>query len=96
MRYAKLINNSPVYAPNPILLDGFYVGNPPDGDYTKLGYKPVMYSPAPEPAEPGYYWREGWTETTNEIQQTWILEEKTEYTDAEAMQYLFGGVDNVE
>lgn len=96
MRYAKLIDNFPVYAPNPILVDGVYIGNPPGEVYAAQGYKPVMYAPAPGPAEPGYYWREGWTETANEIQQTWTLEEKTEYTDAEAMQYLFGGVDNVE
>lgn len=29
MRYAKLINNSSVYAPNPILHNGLWYGNPP-------------------------------------------------------------------
>ena len=96
MRYAKLINNYPTYAPNPILLDGFYVGNPPDGDYTKLGYKPVVYSDKPSDPPAGYIWKEAWTENDREISNTWTMKEKTEYTDAEAMQYLFGGVDNVE
>ena len=95
MRYAKLIDGFPNYAPNPILVDGVYIGNPPGEVYVKQGYKPVMYAPAPGPGESGYYWKEGWTETADEIQQTWTLEEKTEYTDAEAMQYLFGGADDV-
>ena len=41
MKYAKLINNSPVYAPNPILHNGLWYGNPPGEIYEADGYKPV-------------------------------------------------------
>ena len=91
MKYAKLINNFPVYAPNPILLDGFWVGNPPDGDYTKLGYKPVVYSDKPADPPIGYYWTERWTEDDTNIVQTWVLEQYEDIPAEMAMEILFGG-----
>ena len=74
MKYAKLINNSPVYAPNPILINGAYIGNPPGEVYLEQGYKPVRYTDPPE-TEPGYIAVPGWEETTEEIVQTWTVEE---------------------
>ena len=75
MRYAKLIDSSPVYAPNPILHDGLWYGNPPGEVYTAEGYKPVRYTEPPtEPAE-GYQWDETWSETDTEIVQGWVLVE---------------------
>jgi hypothetical protein len=75
MKYAKLINNSPSYAPNPILIDGMYIGNPPGFVYEDQGYKPVVYSDPPGEAPAGYQWQETWSENENIIQQGWVLEE---------------------
>ena len=91
MIYAKLINNSPVYAPNPILVDGSYIGNPPGSVYEAEGYKPVVYSDPPGEAPAGYQWQETWSEEDGNIQQGWVLEEETEIPADEAMEILFGG-----
>lgn len=75
MKYAKLINNFPAYAPNPILHNGLWYGNPPGEVYTAEGYKPVRYADPPtEPGE-GYQWVETWSETDTEIVQGWVLVE---------------------
>ena len=75
MRYAKLIDNSPVYAPNPIWVDGAYIGNPPGYVYEAEGYKPVVYSDPPGDAPAGYQWTETWSEEQGNIQQGWVLVE---------------------
>lgn len=75
MKYAKLINSIPIYAPNPILHDGLWHGNPPAEVYLAEGYKPVRYTDPPtEPGE-GYQWSEVWSETDTEIVQGWVLVE---------------------
>jgi len=89
MRYAKLINSQPVYAPNPIRHNGFRIGNPPGSIYEAEGYKPVRYTDAPE-TDIGYEAVEGWTETNTEIVQTWQIVE-SEVDPANAMEILFGG-----
>lgn len=96
MKYAKLINNSPVYAPNPILIDGAYIGNPPGSVYEEKGYKPVVYSDPPGEAPAGYQWTETWNEEQGNIQQGWVLEEITELDGEQAMEFLFGGESDVE
>ena len=84
MRYAKLINNYPVYAPNPILHNGLWYGNPPGSVYEAEGYKPVVYTDPPtEPGE-GYQWSETWSETDTEIVQGWVLVE-VPITDEDAL-----------
>ena len=84
MKYAKLINYFPVYAPNPILHNGLWYGNPPGSVYEAEGYKPVVYSDPPtEPGE-GYQWSEVWSETDTEIVQGWVLVE-VPITDEEAL-----------
>lgn len=75
MKYAKLINNSPVYAPNPILVDGAYIGNPPGSVYEAKGYKPVVYFDPPGEAPSGFQWAEVWSEEQGNIQQSLVLEE---------------------
>lgn len=75
MNYAKLINNFPAYAPNPILVDGVYIGNPPGSVYEAEGYKPVVYSDPPSEAPAGYQWTERWSEGDGNIVQGWVLEE---------------------
>ena len=75
MKYAKLINNNPSFAPNPILNNGNWHGNPPAEIYEAEGYKPVHYNDPPtEPGE-GYQWVETWGETDTEIVQDWVLVE---------------------
>lgn len=84
MRYAKLINNYPQYAPNPILHNGLWYGNPPGSVYEAEGYKQVRFTDPPtEPAE-GYQWSETWSETATEIVQGWELVE-VPITDEESL-----------
>lgn len=78
MRYAKLNNNNNIiYAPNPILIDNDYIGNPPVEVYLKQGYKPVTYTQQPEPKGYGYY-NETWEETPINIVQGWEWIEESE------------------
>lgn len=73
MRYAKLINGSIYYAPNPILHNGLIRYNPPPEIYLAEGYKPVRYTDPPTP-EPGYIAVPSWAETAEEIVQMWTEE----------------------
>lgn len=73
MRYAKLINGFPTYAPNPIKHNDLWYGNPPAETYAVEGYKPVQYTEPPG-VEPGYVAVEMWTENEEEIVQTWAVE----------------------
>lgn len=91
MKYAKLINGFPSYAPNPILVNGNWIGNPPGSVYEEQGYKQVLYADQPSEAPDGYEWSEIWTEGENLIQQGWVLVEETEASPEAAMEYLFGG-----
>lgn len=84
MRYAKLIDGKPVYAPNPILHNGLWYGNPPGSVYEDEGYKPVVYSDPPGDAPDGYQWSEIWSEDEGNIQQGWVLVE-VPITDEEAL-----------
>lgn len=90
MRYAKLIDNYPQYAPNPILVSENWIGNPPGEVYESEGYKPVVYTEPPGEPDEGYVWREVWTETDDSIVQGWEQVE-AELTADEAMEILFGG-----
>lgn len=92
MRYAKLIDGFPVYAPNPIKHSGLWYGNPPGSVYEAEGYKPVTFTELPE-TDIGYTAIEGWSETETEIIQTWEIVE-AEVDPASAMEILFGGDNN--
>lgn len=93
MRYAKLVNDFPVYAPNPIVVDGVRIGNPPGEIYMGEGYKPVQYTDQPEPQ--GVGWSvETWTETDEAIVQGWSWHEagpEDEISPEEALDMLLGG-----
>lgn len=80
MRYAKLIDGSIVYAPNPILHDGLWYGNPPASVYEAEGYKPVRYTEPPT-VEPGFVAVPGWEETPEAIVQTWAVEPEPDEVD---------------
>ena len=84
MKYAKLINNFPSYAPNPILHNGLWYGNPPGEIYEAEGYKPVVYSDPPGDAPDGFQWSEIWSEDDGNIQQGWMLVE-VPITDEDAL-----------
>ena len=97
MKYAKLINNYPLFAPNPITVGDRQIGNPPydeDGrnpTYEAEGYKKVVYTDEPE-TEPGYIAVPGWEETEKEIVQTWTIEQDSgEIDDSEALNIILGG-----
>lgn len=93
MKYAKLINGSISYAPNPVFHNGFWCGNPPGSIYEAEGYKPVQYADQPEPPGVGWY-VETWTETDEAIVQGWEWHEATdedEISDTEALNMLMGG-----
>ena len=74
MEYAKLINNTLVLAPNPIIIGDRQIGNPPSEVYISDGYKPVIYNDPPE-VEPGYIAVPGWEENVFEIVQVWTVEQ---------------------
>lgn len=93
MRYAKLIDGYPQFAPNPILHDGLWYGNPPGAVYEAEGYKPVTYTHQPE-APVGYYYAETWTEKEDAVVQGWELVEEPITEEAALVRYaneLTGG-----
>jgi hypothetical protein len=91
MTYAKLIDGNLRLAPNPILVGGNYIGNPPASVYEAEGYKPLVYTDPPT-VEPGYIAVPDWQEEDNEIVQVWHIEEEPDEVDADrALEILFGG-----
>ena len=84
MTYAKLIDGKLIPAPNPILIDGRYIGNPPGTVYESEGFKVVVYADNPGEAPEGFKWSERWTEEDYNIQQYFVLEE-VPITDEEAL-----------
>ena len=70
MKHAKLIEGRPVFAPNPIIAEGFLVGNPPADIYTAQGYKPVVVLDQPEAQGDGYFFKT-WEDNGTEIVQGW-------------------------
>ena len=84
MRYAKLIDSFPTYAPNPIHHNGLWYGNPPASVYEAEGYKPVTFTDPPTEPTEGYQWSETWSETESKIVQGWVLVE-VPITDEEAL-----------
>lgn len=90
-KYAKLVNNYPSFAPNPILHRNTWIGNPTNEVYEEEGYKLAIYTDMPIAPE-GYYYKEKWIESEDSITQSWELVELPQETDVdpyEAMQILF-------
>lgn len=75
MTYAKLISGNLSIAPNPILHENTWIGNPPGTVYEAEGYKPVVYADDPGDAPSGFQWSEIWSEDDFNIQQGWVLVE---------------------
>lgn len=92
--FGKIVNGNLVIAPNPIIINGNLVGNPPDDVYAAQGYKRIISVQKPEQTQPGFYWSETWTELGNSIQQGWELLERSELTADEALGIILGGDGN--
>lgn len=89
--YAKLINGTPDFAPNPILHAGLWYGNPPGEIYEAEGYKPVVYTDPPQ-TEPGFVAVHGYNDDGESLRQIWTVVPEPDEVDANrAMEILFGG-----
>lgn len=90
MKFAKLIDSRPAYAPNPIKHDGLWYGNPPAEVYQAEGYKPVTFTDPPT-VEHGYIAVPEWEDTGEEIVQTWAVEpEPDEISEERAYRIITG------
>ena len=94
MRYAKLIDGNLVYAPRKLTVGENTVYNPTEEMILDAGYKPVVYTDAPE-TDPGYEAVHGWYDDGDSIREVWTVVEKTEFNGDEAMDYLFTEGDEV-
>ena len=83
MRYAKLINNYPSYAPRRLRIGSVIVYNPTDAQLLSEGYLPVVETDAPEVDE-RHEAMPHWAIENNQIVQSWTVEE-IPITDEEAL-----------
>jgi hypothetical protein len=83
LRYAKLINNYPSYAPRRIRIGSVIVYNPTDAQLLSEGYLPVIETQMPETDE-RHYAEPHWQEEPNRIVQRWEVKE-IPITDEEAL-----------
>jgi len=74
MRYAKLINDYPSYAPRRMRIGSAWVYNPTDAQLLSEGYLPVIETDAPETDE-RHFATPHWTIVNNQIAQSWTVEE---------------------
>ena len=88
--YAKLMGGAFFSAPRVLVRSGQRIYNPPADILIAEGYKPVVYTDAPE-VEAGFAVAAGWTETEEAIVQTWTVEPEGDIPDAEALEILLGG-----
>ena len=83
MRYAKLINDYPSYAPRRLRIGSVIVYNPTDAQLLAEGYLPVIETPMPETDEQ-HFATTHWAIQNNQILQSWTVEE-IPITDEEAL-----------
>ena len=83
MKYAKLVNNYPSYAPRRIRIGSVVVYNPTDAQLLSEGYLPVIETDAPETDE-RHFATPHWAIENNQIVQSWTIEE-IPITDEEAL-----------
>ena len=73
MRYAKLINNYPAYAPRRFRIGDAWVYNPTDAQLLAEGYLPVVEADPPE-TDALHYAEPHWAEENGQIVQSWTVE----------------------
>jgi hypothetical protein len=83
MRYAKLINDYPSYAPRRLRIGSAWVYNPTDEHLLAEGYLPVIALDPPETDE-RHYAEPHWAEENGKIVQSWEVKE-IPITDEEAL-----------
>lgn len=83
MRYAKLINGYPSYAPHRMKIGSAWVYNPTDAQLLAEGYLPVIET-APPVTDEQHYAEPHWQEEPNQIVQRWEVKE-VPITDEEAL-----------
>lgn len=83
MKYAKLVNNYPSYAPRRMRIGSVIVYNPTDAQLLSEGYLPVLETPMPVTDEQ-HYAEPHWQEEPNQIAQRWEIKE-IPITDEEAL-----------
>ena len=89
MKYAKLINDFPSYAPRRMLIGSAWVYNPTDAQLLAEGYLPVVETEPPV-VEDGYYAAPHWTEQNGQIVQSWTVEVAEPSAD-ELLNIILGG-----
>ena len=90
--YGKLIDGVLRAAPKKLPGDGVTVYNPPAEMYREQGWKLVVFVDEPDDPPEGYHYDPGWSETSDEIVQTWALvEDPDDVDEAEAFEIIFGG-----
>ena len=87
--YARLDNDSLIFAPSCLIIGDQNVWNAPAEEYISRGWFPVIYMEAPIPEE-GFRAELSWTQNGNEIVQTWIIVEE-EPSAEEILDILTGG-----
>ena len=91
MRFAKLINDYPSYAPRRMRIGSSIVYNPTDAQLLAEGYLPMTETEPPETDEQ-HYPVASWEERDGEIVQVWTVEELPEdIPDEEALDIILGG-----
>lgn len=83
MRYAKLLNDYPSYAPRRLRIGSVIVYNPTDAQLLSEGYLPVIETLMPD-VDAQHYAAPHWSEQNNQIVQSWTVEE-IPITDEEAL-----------
>lgn len=74
MRYAKLINNYPSYAPRKIRIGDEWIFNPTDAMLMDAGYLPVIETEPPE-TDANHYVEPRYVERDGQIVQEWDIVE---------------------
>jgi len=74
MRYAKLLNDYPSYAPRRMRIGSVIVYNPTDAQLLAEGYLPVIETPMPE-TDAQHYAEPHWAEENGQIVQRWEVKE---------------------
>ena len=91
--YAKLVNGTLRSAPKKVNYNNTTIFNPKEDTLLALGYLPVTYTAMPDDAPDGKHYESSWTETDEEIIQTWTLVDAITYEEETTMADLVEAVE---